>query len=51
MIDMARFGLWAQQLRIDADRRDAAAVRGDAFSLFYLRDRVMAASRRRSGTR
>lgn len=41
VIDMARFGLWAQQLRIDADRRDAAAVRGDAFSLFYLRDRVI----------
>ena len=40
-IDMARFGLWAQQLLIDADRRDTAAVRGDAFSLFYLRDRVI----------
>lgn len=39
-VDVARFELWAAQLRLDADAGDQDAVRGDVFSLFYLRDRI-----------
>ncbi len=42
-IDLARFGLWATQLLVDADAHDAAAVNGDVFTLFYLRDRLIGA--------
>jgi hypothetical protein len=40
-IDLARFGLWAQQLQVDATARDANSVNGDVFTLFYLRDRIL----------
>ena len=39
-VDLARFGLWAAQLAVDAAAGDEAAVRGDAFSLDYVRDRL-----------
>ena len=39
-IDMARFGLWTDQLLVDAAAGDAAAVNGDVFSLDYIRDRI-----------
>lgn len=39
-VDLARFGLWAAQLAVDAAADDEAAVRGDAFSLDYVRDRI-----------
>ena len=40
-IDLARFGLWAQQLQVDAAARDADGVNGDVFTLFYIRDRIL----------
>ncbi len=39
-VDLARFGLWAAQMRLDAEDGDAAAVNGDLFSLDYVRDRI-----------
>ena len=39
-VDVARFGLWAAQMRLDADEGDSAAVSGDLFSLDYVRDRI-----------
>jgi hypothetical protein len=39
-IDLARFDLWAAQMVVDAAAGDAAAVRGDFFSLDYIRDRI-----------
>ncbi len=39
-IDLARFGLWAAQMRLDADEGDSASVNGDLFSLDYVRDRI-----------
>jgi hypothetical protein len=41
--DLARFGLWTTQLLVDADAYDAAAVNGDVFTLFYVRDRIIGA--------
>jgi hypothetical protein len=41
--DLARFGLWTTQLLVDADAHDAEAVNGDVFTLFYMRDRIIAA--------
>jgi hypothetical protein len=41
--DLARFGLWTTQLLVDADAHDAAAVNGDVFTLFYMRDRIIGA--------
>lgn len=40
-VDLARFGIWAAQLQVDAAARDAAAVNGDVFTLFYIRDRIL----------
>ncbi|HEX2742591.1 MAG TPA: hypothetical protein VHM69_19280 [Rubrobacter sp.] len=40
-IDLARFDLWAAQLTLDAAAGDANAVRGDVFTLGYIRDRIM----------
>ena len=40
-IDLARFDLWAAQLLVDAAAGDAAAVSGDVFTLFYIRDRIL----------
>jgi hypothetical protein len=39
-IDLARFGLWAAQMLVDAAARNASAVNGDYFSLDYIRDRI-----------
>jgi hypothetical protein len=38
-IDAARFRLWTQQLRIDAEEKDAAGVAGDVAVLEWIRDR------------
>ena len=40
-IDLARLGLWADQLVLDAGAVDAAAVSGDFFVMDYIRDRVL----------
>jgi hypothetical protein len=40
-VNRARMGLWAAQLLIDAAARDAGAVRGDVFTLVYVRDRLL----------
>jgi hypothetical protein len=42
-VDLARMGLWAAQLILDADRKDLAGVGADAYALDYLRDRLLAA--------
>jgi len=40
-VNLARFDLWTAQLLVDAAARDAAAVRGDVFTLGYIRDRIL----------
>ncbi len=40
-IDLARFDLWAAQVQIDAAAEGAGSVGGDAFTLVYLRDRIL----------
>ncbi|MBA2632837.1 MAG: hypothetical protein H0U86_07560 [Chloroflexi bacterium] len=40
-VDLARSGLWAAQVRLDANAEDAAAVNGDLFALDYVRDRIL----------
>jgi hypothetical protein len=40
-IDLARMELWTEQLAADAAVKDASAVNGDVFTLFYLRDRIL----------
>ncbi|MGH2579590.1 MAG: hypothetical protein ACRDGP_01920 [Actinomycetota bacterium] len=40
-VNLARFDLWAAQLLVDAVARDRAAVRGDVFTLGYIRDRIL----------
>jgi hypothetical protein len=40
-IDLARFDLWAAQVVVDAAAEDAAGVNGDAFTLVYVRDRIL----------
>jgi len=40
-VNLARFDLWAAQVLLDAAARDDAAVRGDAFTLGYIRDRIV----------
>jgi hypothetical protein len=40
-VNLARFDLWAAQLVVDASAGDAAAVRGDVFTLGYIRDRIL----------
>jgi hypothetical protein len=42
-VNLARLDLWAAQIQVDAAAGDAAGVNGDVFSLFYIRDRVLAA--------
>src|SRR6476660_1216567 len=42
-INIARMGLWTRQLLVDAAARDASAVNGDVFTLFYMRDRILGA--------
>jgi len=41
-VDRDRVSLWCDQLLLDAERHDAAAVSSDVFTLYYLRDRVQA---------
>jgi hypothetical protein len=38
-IDLARFDLWTRQVQVDVSAGDAAAVRGDAATLAWIRDR------------
>ena len=40
-MNLARFDLWAAQLVVDASAGDGAAVRGDVFTLGYIRDRIL----------
>jgi len=40
-IDLARLDLWAAELLLDAEANNAAAVKGDAFTMMYIRDRVI----------
>jgi hypothetical protein len=40
-VNLARFDLWAAQVLVDAAARDDAAVRGDVFTLGYIRDRIL----------
>jgi hypothetical protein len=40
-VDLARFDLWAAQVVVDASSRDIAGVNGDAFTLVYIRDRIL----------
>lgn len=40
-VNLARFDLWAAQLVADAAAGDGAAVRGDVFTLGYIRDRIL----------
>jgi hypothetical protein len=40
-IDLARLGLWAAQVQVDAAAKNHGAVRGDTFTLVYIRDRIM----------
>jgi hypothetical protein len=40
-VNLARFDLWAAQLVVDAAAGDGAAVRGDVFTLAYIRDRIL----------
>jgi hypothetical protein len=42
-IDVERFHLWAQQLRVHAAAGDVAGVSGDAATLEWVRDRITAA--------
>ena len=40
-VNLARFDLWAAQVLVDAAAKDPAAIRGDAFTLVYIRDRIL----------
>ena len=40
-IDLSRMDLWAAQVTLDAAAGDAGAVRGDIFTLGYIRDRIL----------
>ena len=42
-IDLARLDLWAAQVLVDAAAGDGAAVRGDAFTMVFIRDRILEA--------
>lgn len=42
-VDLARFGLWVDQLGLDAAAKDPGLARRDLFALDYIRDRVRAA--------
>jgi hypothetical protein len=50
-IDLARFDLWAAQLTLDAAAGDTAAVNGDVFTLYYIRDRILPALDNKDVTR
>jgi hypothetical protein len=40
-VNLARFDLWVAQVLVDVAARDDAAVRGDVFTLGYIRDRIV----------
>jgi hypothetical protein len=40
-VNLARFDLWATQILVDAAVGDEAAIRGDVFTLGYIRDRIV----------
>jgi hypothetical protein len=40
-VDLSRMDLWAAQVMLDAAAGDAGAVRGDVFTLGYIRDRIL----------
>jgi hypothetical protein len=40
-IDIARFRLWLEGLRVDLASRSTALVGGDVFALDYIRDRIV----------
>ena len=40
-VNLARFDLWAAEVIADAAAHDAAGVRGDTFTLSYIRDRIL----------
>jgi hypothetical protein len=40
-VSVGRFDLWAAQVLVDAAARDVGALRGDAFTLVYIRDRIL----------
>ena len=40
-IELARLGLWAAQLRLDAERDSADDVNADVFAIDYVRDRLI----------
>ena len=40
-VNLARFDLWAAQVLVDAAAGDDAAVRGEVFTLGYIRDRIV----------
>ncbi len=40
-VNLARVDLWAAQVLVDAAAKDGGSVRGDAFTLVYLRDRIL----------
>jgi hypothetical protein len=42
-VNLARFDLWAAQTLIDAAAKDSGSVRGDAFTLGFIRDRILKA--------
>jgi hypothetical protein len=42
-VDLARFGLWAAQVAVDVEGRSRDGVNGDAFTLDYIRDRILRA--------
>lgn len=40
-VDLARFDLWAAQVLVDAAAKDIAGINADAFTLGYVRDRIL----------
>jgi hypothetical protein len=42
-VNLARMDLWATQVVLDATAKDPGAVSGDAFTLVYIRDRILGA--------
>jgi hypothetical protein len=41
-VDRSRLDLWMSQLELDAQLGDVGSVHGDAFTLDYIRDRILA---------
>ena len=47
-VDRARMDVWSRQLQLDAAAADSAGVQGDNVALKYVRDRILAATDRRT---